>query len=143
MCVRDVSCCGFFFFFSSRRRHTRCALVTGVQTCALPICASLRARARTSSYLPERPPTMSVMLANRSRKMLAPTMTSPVTMPRYSRTGRPSTVVVVVLNMTGLPLMDGWGRIYTEMRRRRHAQPIGSGLGLIGGKESLREEEED
>src|SRR3546814_3993692 len=30
-------CC--LFFFSSRRRHTRCALVTGVQTCALPICA--------------------------------------------------------------------------------------------------------
>src|SRR3546814_14488129 len=29
----DVLC----FFFSSRRRHTRCALVTGVQTCALPI----------------------------------------------------------------------------------------------------------
>src|SRR3546814_7759978 len=27
----------FIFFFSSRRRHTRCALVTGVQTCALPI----------------------------------------------------------------------------------------------------------
>src|SRR3546814_8330553 len=26
-----------FFFFSSRRRHMRCALVTGVQTCALPI----------------------------------------------------------------------------------------------------------
>src|SRR3546814_20244490 len=30
----------FFFFFSSRRRHTRCALVTGVQTCALPIFAN-------------------------------------------------------------------------------------------------------
>src|SRR3546814_12009536 len=29
--------CVLFFFFSSRRRHTRCALVTGVQTCALPI----------------------------------------------------------------------------------------------------------
>src|SRR3546814_15635872 len=28
------------FFFSSRRRHTRCALVTGVQTCALPICVA-------------------------------------------------------------------------------------------------------
>src|SRR3546814_19964921 len=27
----------FYFFFSSRRRHTSCALVTGVQTCALPI----------------------------------------------------------------------------------------------------------
>src|SRR3546814_1379938 len=31
----------FFFFFSSRRRHTRCALVTGVQTCALPISLQL------------------------------------------------------------------------------------------------------
>src|SRR3546814_2023424 len=31
------SLCLFVFFFSSRRRHTRCALVTGVQTCALPI----------------------------------------------------------------------------------------------------------
>src|SRR3546814_3031429 len=31
----------FLFFFSSRRRHTRCALVTGVQTCALPICGML------------------------------------------------------------------------------------------------------
>src|SRR3546814_2330738 len=32
-----VYCDLVFFFFSSRRRHTRCALVTGVQTCALPI----------------------------------------------------------------------------------------------------------
>src|SRR3546814_12674337 len=33
-----VSSCNLVdFFFSSRRRHTRCALVTGVQTCALPI----------------------------------------------------------------------------------------------------------
>src|SRR3546814_1828736 len=30
-------CVCYLFFFSSRRRHTRCALVTGVQTCALPI----------------------------------------------------------------------------------------------------------
>src|SRR3546814_10570937 len=30
------------FFFSSRRRHTRCALVTGVQTCALPITSDPR-----------------------------------------------------------------------------------------------------
>src|SRR3546814_4628415 len=36
MMARDniLMCC---FFFSSRRRHTRCALVTGVQTCAPPI----------------------------------------------------------------------------------------------------------
>src|SRR3546814_2108031 len=32
------SCFLVLFFVSSRRRHTRCALVTGVQTCALPIC---------------------------------------------------------------------------------------------------------
>src|SRR3546814_19682155 len=31
----------FYFFLSSRRRHTRCALVTGVQTCALPICVAI------------------------------------------------------------------------------------------------------
>src|SRR3546814_14099521 len=33
-----------YFFFSSRGRHTICALVTGVQTCALPICAHLAAQ---------------------------------------------------------------------------------------------------
>src|SRR3546814_5336113 len=32
------------FFVSSRRRHTSCALVTGVQTCALPIFSDRRAR---------------------------------------------------------------------------------------------------
>src|SRR3546814_8915529 len=38
------------FFFSSRRRHTRCALVTGVQTCALPILPTMaRGRLRLSS----------------------------------------------------------------------------------------------
>src|SRR3546814_3735202 len=43
ICNNGVSCCSIIlfrlvcFFFSSRRRHTRCALVTGVQTCALPI----------------------------------------------------------------------------------------------------------
>src|SRR3546814_11666142 len=54
-----VECCSvslsnmflvFIFFFSSRRRHTRCALVTGVQTCALPICADHR---RHHDRLPE------------------------------------------------------------------------------------------
>src|SRR3546814_9273651 len=40
ICVFFLMCC-LLFFFSSRRRHTRCALVTGVQTCALPISARL------------------------------------------------------------------------------------------------------
>src|SRR3546814_2507002 len=39
LCADGCAVCVFIFFFSSRRRHTRCALVTGVQTCALPIYA--------------------------------------------------------------------------------------------------------
>src|SRR3546814_20078482 len=52
----------FLFFFSSRRRHTRCALVTGVQTCALPILQrwwtpgwTRRRHARGRPCLPRRP----------------------------------------------------------------------------------------
>ena len=40
------------FFFSSRRRHTRCADVTGVQTCALPI-----SRLPGTVYSTSTPPT--------------------------------------------------------------------------------------
>src|SRR3546814_6687364 len=47
------------FFFSSRRRHTRCALVTGVQTCALPIC-------RVLVQYPKRATQRGVMQADRS-----------------------------------------------------------------------------
>src|SRR3546814_12048205 len=43
MCI-DVIC--FVLCVSSRRRHTRCALVTGVQTCALPICQLGEPRAK-------------------------------------------------------------------------------------------------
>src|SRR3546814_6843989 len=39
--------CSCFCFFSSRRRHTRCALVTGVQTCALPIYLQLERHMET------------------------------------------------------------------------------------------------
>src|SRR3546814_18611797 len=39
-----MDCCGCDFLFSSRRRHTRCALVTGVQTCALPISIAVEVR---------------------------------------------------------------------------------------------------
>src|SRR3546814_8689583 len=48
------------FFFSSRRRHTRCALVTGVQTCALPISSlvmlpihAFASEAQKQQYLPK------------------------------------------------------------------------------------------
>src|SRR3546814_4123642 len=41
----------YFVFFSSRRRHTSCALVTGVQTCALPICKVTLRRERMYEFL--------------------------------------------------------------------------------------------
>src|SRR3546814_9984131 len=44
-----ICCC--LFFCSSRRRHTRCALVTGVQTCALPISDHLRTMALVEAGL--------------------------------------------------------------------------------------------
>src|SRR3546814_6216563 len=52
MCI-DLSdrllCIGMYAFFcASRRRHTRCALVTGVQTCALPILSSIARRSSES-----------------------------------------------------------------------------------------------
>src|SRR3546814_12489345 len=56
--------------FSSRRRHTRCALVTGVQTCALPIWAEtlkltnqLAAAEPDRGVLVERAPWMDLSLA--------------------------------------------------------------------------------
>src|SRR3546814_17360346 len=64
MCMLVLSSCLYFlsflfcFFFSSRRRHTRCALVTGVQTCALPISSpSRRWHLPFASSLLERAPT--------------------------------------------------------------------------------------
>src|SRR3546814_20789925 len=56
-----------YFFFSSRRRHTRCALVTGVQTCALPICRSAScATGRTSPDSDNSPKTMASAGTGRS-----------------------------------------------------------------------------
>src|SRR3546814_4225067 len=49
----------FFVFFSSRRRHTRCALVTGVQTCALPICERDR-RLQENRYLLDAVPAAEI-----------------------------------------------------------------------------------
>src|SRR3546814_1670831 len=45
-----------FFCFSSRRRHTRCALVTGVQTCALPICTNAAAQLAPAAQVSIAPP---------------------------------------------------------------------------------------
>src|SRR3546814_4894440 len=57
-----VLCC--FFFFSSRRRHTRCALVTGVQTCALPILTAYTYKFTDLQVNTYNPATISYTLAN-------------------------------------------------------------------------------
>src|SRR3546814_132194 len=60
--VSEVSVCSLFIcvFFSSRRRHTRCALVTGVQTCALPIFIipflAVSPAIRTKPMIPQKNP---------------------------------------------------------------------------------------
>src|SRR3546814_3460702 len=50
------------FFFSSRRRHTRCALVTGVQTCALPIFDRRVVQVALAAAAPEAPEAPAVQL---------------------------------------------------------------------------------
>src|SRR3546814_10165287 len=52
----------FFFFFSNRRRHTSCALVTGVQTCALPILTSAPDSASRPPKYPPTPPAPSTRI---------------------------------------------------------------------------------
>src|SRR3546814_3018987 len=65
--IRVIYCVYMFLFFciSSRRRHTRCALVTGVQTCALPIFSSaVSVRSCSHSDLP-------TLIPRAARKVLA------------------------------------------------------------------------
>src|SRR3546814_12792830 len=90
MFVSDVLCI-YLFFFSSRRRHTRCALVTGVQTCALPISTATPAGASSRNAratMAPSPASATVNAANSgttaindpsdpcTRKIWAPTTTA-------------------------------------------------------------------
>src|SRR3546814_5062785 len=57
------------FFFSSRRRHTRCALVTGVQTCALPILVdAISGMAERLAGVPGLDPLVSAGLGRSERR---------------------------------------------------------------------------
>src|SRR3546814_6152121 len=55
------------FFFSCRRRHTRCALVTGVQTCALPISAQLLIAHRRKILLGSDTPSLRILKMGQRR----------------------------------------------------------------------------
>src|SRR3546814_4564601 len=91
--------CYIVFFFSSRRRHTICALVTGVQTCALPICFPLT-RDR-DGFISVVWPSLST--AGRPR----------------GRTRRPATVTIRRLRAPGSR--------YTPRRRHRDRKRVVSG----------------
>src|SRR3546814_3649456 len=74
MCQMIVGLFLLCFFFSSRRRHTRCALVTGVQTCALPISMTaeqaLAAQQEVKVYgAQEDEAERFTVLANRNRRL--------------------------------------------------------------------------
>src|SRR3546814_12901911 len=80
VCVRVM--CAVCFFFSGRRRHTRCALVTGVQTCALPICAATLAAEKLGAA-PAQP-------------VAAPTVAaSPAASPAVVRRKRPNILLIM------------------------------------------------
>src|SRR3546814_7282679 len=74
MCMISYDTClvemyrSFSLFFSSRRRHTRCALVTGVQTCALPISVISVVLGRTTRTL-----LSSIICLSKSASSLAKT----------------------------------------------------------------------
>src|SRR3546814_5547297 len=69
------------FFFSSRRRHTLCALVTGVQTCALPILPQKKPISARSYHMPSSPRSPSGVqftdrLLSRRRLVASPSIVS-------------------------------------------------------------------
>src|SRR3546814_7978539 len=84
-----------FVFFSSSRRHTSCALVTGVQTCALPISRGLQAMEGTVTGLGDLEDGLAV--AERIRQIL----NERVAAGDFSRVDRKLDPEMVVVN--------GWG----------------------------------
>src|SRR3546814_14613717 len=76
------------FFFSSRRRHTRCALVTGVQTCALPISSDALAQAQEALKDPQLMAMLGAQPTSGASAMPMPTAAS--SRPTAPPTGQPA-----------------------------------------------------
>src|SRR3546814_21188768 len=104
------------FFFSSRRRHTRCALVTVVQTCAIPILCSMPVarNARRVSAAPGR--TVSAMARRPQRWRSLPIAT----------TDRQSAVqgksVYVRVNLGGSRIIKKKQQTHKTQRNSHHTQ---------------------
>src|SRR3546814_8349946 len=91
-----------FFFFSSRRRHTRCALGTGVQTCALSICIDPETNLLLHDHFAER--RVEQMLVN--HKIRDANFRNHV-LDAYENT----------CAVTGLRIVNGGGKARSEERR--------------------------
>src|SRR3546814_10126508 len=93
----------FFVFFSIRRRLTRCALVTGVQTCALPIYAIGQAQTGTGK-------TAAFLLT-----IINDLLRHPVTVNRYA--GEPRALIVAPTRELAMQIEKDARQLRSEERR--------------------------
>src|SRR3546814_4432341 len=111
--VYFITCYPLSFFFSSRRRHTRCALVTGVQTCALPIYSRLAANLATLGKLVRNPSLQTACALGFTVLFAQIGLFTFVTLhlvaaPFYFRSGDLANIVAVyLLGMAVTPLAGG------------------------------------
>src|SRR3546814_20523927 len=104
-------CVVLYFFFSSRRRHTRCALVTGVQTCALPILAGETVAAANAN---EKTKTMKRIVRDHldgtnGRQQIIDWVPRWMTFPPTSYTARGGVGTVAALPKAAAPAETGGG----------------------------------
>src|SRR3546814_6746306 len=114
------------FFFSSRRRHTRCALVTGVQTCALPILYRPRKRSRHKPLRQARkctqhPNAGSCPASRQGRKLIGSRYRG------YVQTGEHQMRAAIVEQTGSLSVSD-----FEEPRLSEHASIITVKAGGVG-----------
>src|SRR3546814_8860451 len=124
-----------YFFFSSRRRHTRCALVTGVQTCALPICLDRVARQQPVApvLMPIRHPPWLGHLPTGSVRGPAPVCELAnfrqvcIVRPQYAPQHQPETYAVAKVIASSIRkgnVLDIGGSLYTEIGRAHVRTPV-------------------
>src|SRR3546814_4266930 len=128
--------CNLFFLCSSRRRHTRCSLVTGVQTCALPICKASKDIARELGLSPNYVDTClkqaAVKLNVKGRYLAAKILADAERLPEKDTvTSAPTNLV---LQTPGLPSPSGFGD-------KRASAGKGNGLDDLGQRQPHRSEE--
>src|SRR3546814_9121923 len=122
--------CSFFaikllcFFFSSRRRHTRCALVTGVQTCALPISEALDLLKAWGTGHPGGIGTIHAGSAlGALRRMEQLIQEAVVTVPRA--------LIAETINLVAVLVRDGHGRRLAELAHIDGLDPASGDYHLI------------